>query len=121
MDSLVACPYLALAASLEELAPALAAVSGLPASPADMARAGRRVVYAERLANARRGFRAANDDLPDRFFTDPGAPGEDFAVPPIDRAAFLAARAAYYRIRGLSPDGLPVAETARELGLPWTG
>jgi len=120
MDSLVACPYLALAASLEELAAAVTAVAGHAVSPADLARVGERTVYAERMLNARRGFTAANDDLQQRFFTQPGAAGEDFAVPPLDRAAFLAARAAYYRIRGLSPDGLPQAEKARELGLPWT-
>ena len=79
------------------------------------------MVYAERIINARRGFAAAQDDLPGRFFSEPGTPGEDFSVPPIDRAAFLAARAAYYRLRGLTPDGLPLAGTARELGLPWNG
>ncbi|MDQ7833345.1 MAG: aldehyde ferredoxin oxidoreductase C-terminal domain-containing protein [Desulfovibrionaceae bacterium] len=120
MDSLVACPYLALAASLEELAPVLCAVTGCAADPGEMARAGERVVYAERIINARRGFTAKQDDLPQRFFAEPGTPGEDFFVPPIDRAAFLAARAAYYRLRGLTPDGLPRADSARELGLPWT-
>lgn len=121
LDSLVACPFLALAASLEELAPALCAVTGHPADPGEMARAGERVVYAERILNARRGFAVDQDDLPGRFFSEPGTPGEDFSVPPIDRAAFLAARAAYYRLRGLTPDGLPLAGTARELGLPWNG
>ncbi|NDY57764.1 aldehyde ferredoxin oxidoreductase [Desulfovibrio sulfodismutans] len=121
LDSLVACPYLTLAASLEELAPALCAATGHPADPGEMARAGERVVYAERIINARRGFAVDQDDLPARFFTEPGTPGEDFAVPPIDRAAFLAARAAYYRIRGLTAAGLPRADTARELGLAWTG
>lgn len=120
MDSLVACPWLALAASLEELAAAVSAVTGRPATPAGLARAGARTVYAERLINARRAAGPAPDDLPPRFFADPGTPGEDFAVPPLDRTAFLAARAAYYRIRGLSPQGLPLPETAGELGLPWT-
>ncbi|QLA21044.1 aldehyde ferredoxin oxidoreductase C-terminal domain-containing protein [Desulfolutivibrio sulfoxidireducens] len=120
LESLAACPLVFLAASLEEYAPILSAVTGVETTAGELLRIGERVVAAERMANARRGFSAADDDLPARFFTEPGTPGEDFAVPAIDRQAFLAARAAYYRIRGLTPDGLPGAETAREPGRPWT-
>ncbi len=121
LESLSACPFALLAASLEEYAPLLSAATGIETSAGELARVGEKVVLAERIINARRGVLAAADDLPARFFTEPGTPGEDFATPALDRQAFLAARAAYYRIRGLTPDGAPDPETAREPGLPWTG
>ncbi|NMC48767.1 MAG: aldehyde ferredoxin oxidoreductase, partial [Desulfovibrio sp.] len=96
------------------------AASGMEISAGDMAGAGEKVVLAERIINAQRGFSAADDDLPARFFTEPGTPGEDFATPALDRRAFLAARDAYYRIRGLAPDGAPDPETSRTRVPPWT-
>jgi aldehyde:ferredoxin oxidoreductase len=67
--------------------------------------------------NALNGFAAGDDDLPARFFDEPGSGGEGIDVPPLDRAAFLEARARYYRIRGLDENGLPTRTKARELGL----
>ncbi len=120
LESLTACPFALLAAGLEEYAPLLSAATGIETSAGDMARIGEEVVLAERIINARRGFSATDDDLPARFFTEPGTPGEDFATPALDRRDFLAARAAYYRIRGLTPDGLPDPETSRTRVPPWT-
>ena len=114
------CRLTLFAAGLEEYAKALAAVTGVPATAQDMARLGERVVYQERLINAALGFSAGDDDLPGRFFREPGDPGQGFETPPLDRAAFLEARARYYRVRGLDADGLPVRDKAEELGLPWT-
>lgn len=66
------------------------------------------------------GFTAEDDDLPERFFREPGDQGEDFEAPPLDREEFLAARARYYRVRGLDDNGLPRRDTAEALGLAWT-
>lgn len=119
IDSLTACKFVFFAASLEEYAKAFRAVTGIPASAQDLLKAGERIVYRERMMNARNGFAAADDDLPGRFFTMPGSEGEHIPVPPIDRGMFLAARTRYYAVRGLNGRGMPTREKAEELGLAW--
>ena len=119
IDSLTACKFVFFAASLEEYARALRAVTGVPASAQDLLRIGERIVYRERMMNAANGFTAADDDLPGRFFASPGTPGGHVAVPPLDRTAFLAARERYYAVRGLDDRGMPTEAKAKELGLPW--
>ncbi len=119
-DSLAVCPWLCLGVSLEEWAHGLSAITGEPVAAGDLARLGARVVYRERMQNSRRGFAAAHDDLPARFFTEPGSGGDGIRVPPLPREAFLAARAKYYRIRGLDENGRSTPERARELDLSWT-
>lgn len=117
VDSLTACKFIFFAASLEEYAAAYQAVTGVPASAQDLLRLGERIVYRERIMNARLGFTAAADDIPERFFKAPGKDGLAGDVRPVPREEFLTARAKYYAIRGLTPDGTPTAEKARELGL----
>ncbi len=119
VDSLIACKFLFFAASLEEYARAFTAVTGVAATAQDLLLIGERIDYQERLMNARNGFSAKDDDLPPRFFAEEGSSGPGLPIPPVPRADFLACRAAYYRIRGLTPDGLPTRETAERLGLPW--
>ncbi len=119
VDSLIACKFLFFAATLEEYARAFTAVTGVSATAQDLLLCGERIDYQERLMNARNGFTAADDDLPARFFNEEGTSGPGLPIPPVPRQDFLAARAAYYRIRGLTPDGLPTRETAERLGLPW--
>lgn len=118
-DSLQICRRLLLAAGVEEFARAYAAVTGIAASGGDLLAAGARIECRERLMNAGNGFSAADDDLPARFFAEPGSGSSDIPAPALGREAFLSARAAYYRIRGLSPEGLPLPEEAARLGLPW--
>ncbi len=118
-DALTVCGHLLLAATLEEYARAYSAATGLAATAQDLLAAGERIDYRERIMNARNGFTAADDDLPLRFFAEPGTDAPDLPVPPIPRADFLACRAAYYRIRGLTPGGLPTREKATALGLEW--
>jgi aldehyde:ferredoxin oxidoreductase len=119
IDSLTACKFVFFAASLEEYARACSAVTGVPMSAQILLRIGERIVYRERLINAANGFTAADDDLPQRFFDQPGSPGGHIAVPPLDREAFLAARSRYYIVRGLDAQGMPIEGKAKELGLPW--
>ncbi|MBW2178740.1 MAG: hypothetical protein JRH03_17770, partial [Deltaproteobacteria bacterium] len=40
-------------------------------------------------------------------------------IDPLDRDNFIRARSNYYRIRGLSDNGLPTREKCRELKLKW--
>ncbi len=119
VDSLIACKFLFFAATLEEYARAFSAVTGVSATAQDLLAVGERVDYQERLLNAAYGFSAAQDDLPARFFSEPGSGDATLAVPPVPRQDFLNARAAYYRIRGLTENGLPTRERAEKLGLVW--
>ncbi|OIO05830.1 MAG: hypothetical protein AUJ49_00780 [Desulfovibrionaceae bacterium CG1_02_65_16] len=116
-DSLCLCPHLLLAAGMEEYARAYAAATGLPATGGDLLAVGARIDYRERLINAAWGFGVASDDLPARFFAEAGSAAPDIPVPPLPRKDFLAARAAYYRIRGLTPGGAPRPDIAASLGL----
>lgn len=119
-ESLPVCRLAFLAAGLEEYAKAFAAVTGIPVTGRDLARMGERAVYQERCMNAALGCTAADDDLPARFFTEAGDPGQGSATPALNRAAFLEARGRYYRVRGLDENGLPVQDKAEELELAWT-
>ncbi len=117
VDSLTACKFLFFAASLEEFSRALNGATGVRTSAQDLLRAGERIYYRERVMNSRNGFSSAEDDLPGRFFLEPGTGGDGIDIRPIDRAVFLRARADYYRIRGLDPDGMPLPQKCSELGI----
>lgn len=122
LDSLGVCGLVSWAVGLEEYARAFAAATGLAGeevSARALARTGEEIVLGERALNAAGGLDVADDDLPERFFAEPGTGGEGVGVPPLDRAAFLEARARYYRIRGLGPDGLPARGADRQGGWPW--
>ncbi|MFP4559053.1 MAG: aldehyde ferredoxin oxidoreductase family protein [Archaeoglobaceae archaeon] len=119
IDSLTACKFLFFGATLEEFSRAYTAVTGVPSSAQDLLRVGERVYYNERIMNYLNGFTAQDDDLPTRFFSQPGSSGNNIDIPPIDRKEFCEARARYYRIRGLDENGLPLEQKARELELEW--
>lgn len=122
-ESLTVCRHMLLAAGIEEYAKAYAAVTGLSpqdgGGAADLLLAGERICYQERMLNTHNGMTAADDDLPERFFAEAGSGTPEIPVPPVPRAEFLAARAAYYQVRGLDENGLPRRETAERLHLPW--
>ncbi|MFH2092150.1 MAG: aldehyde ferredoxin oxidoreductase family protein [Pseudomonadota bacterium] len=119
IDSLTACKFTFFAAGLEEYATAYEAVTGIPTNSQDLMNKGERIYYNERIINALNGFDAADDDLPLRFFTQPGSSGNAIDIPPINRIDFLDARKKYYAIRGLTPEGLPTTQKAQSLGLIW--
>lgn len=119
IDSLIACKFLFFGATLEEFSRALTAVTGVPSSAQDLLRAGERIYYNERIMNYLNGFTSKDDDLPARFFSEPGSSGNNIEIPPIDRKEFCEALARYYKIRGLDEDGLPLKQKAQELGLEW--
>jgi aldehyde:ferredoxin oxidoreductase len=135
IDSITACKFTFFAASLEEYANAFEAVTGVEATAQDLLKKGERIYYNEKIINALNGFSAKDDDLPDRFFAEPGfksgskpesepelkfkSNNNKINIPPINRDAFLAARKKYYVVRGLNPEGLPKKEKAESLGLSW--
>ncbi|MCP4133526.1 MAG: aldehyde ferredoxin oxidoreductase family protein [bacterium] len=117
VDSLVACRFIFFAASLEEYARAFTGVTGVEITSLDLQKAGERIYYNERIMNAENGFTKKDDDLPERFFTEPGSSGDGITIPPINREEFLQARGNYYKVRGLDEDGMPTPEKCEELGL----
>jgi len=119
VDSLTACKFVFFAATLEEYARALYGATGLQTSGDELKHKGERVYYLERVMNAANGFSAGDDDLPARFFNEPGSSGDGIHIPPLDREEFLAARANYYRVRGLNADGMPTERKCKELGIAW--
>jgi len=105
IDSLVACKFSFFGASLEEYAELLTAVTGIGYTPQSLREIGRNIYLTERCYNSANGFTAADDMLPERFFTEPGSSGEGIEVPPLDRSRFAQELQKYYRIRGLAADG----------------
>jgi aldehyde:ferredoxin oxidoreductase len=106
VDSLVACKFAFFGATLEEYGELLSAVTGIDYTPESLKAIGERIYLTERFYNCENGFSLADDLLPERFFSEPGSAGEGIDVPPIDRARFDEELQKYYRIRGLSPDGI---------------
>ncbi len=121
VESLGVCSLALFAAGLEEYARALRAVTGPVAgkllTAADVALAGERTCMRERIMNSGNGFHEKDDDLPGRFFSDPGTAGPDQEIPAIDRDDFLKARSAYYAVRGLDGHARPLEEKLASLGL----
>lgn len=105
IDSLVACKFSFFGATLEEYAELLSAASGMEYSPQDLKGIGERIYLTERFYNCASGFDHNDDDLPERFFTEPGSSGDGIEINPIDKGRFLEERGKYYRIRGLTEEG----------------
>ncbi len=116
-DAMGVCKFLFLASGLEEYAQALQAVTGLEVTAQDLLRIGERIYLNERCLNQLYGLDAASDDLPQRFFSEPGSGGDGIDMPPLDREKFLEARRTYYTIRGLDAEGKVLAAKALELGV----
>ncbi|HVN70804.1 MAG TPA: aldehyde ferredoxin oxidoreductase C-terminal domain-containing protein [Desulfomonilia bacterium] len=110
VDSIGACKFAFLAASLEEYAKGFAAVTGLAYDTQDLLRIGDNIYTLERHINSIRGFTRKDDMLPERFYTEPGTGGPGIEIPPLDKGQFFSALERYYRIRGCNPDGT-IAET----------
>jgi aldehyde:ferredoxin oxidoreductase len=112
LDSMILCKFLrgTLIDFYGESAEMLAAVTGFDCDADELRRAAQRIVLLKRLFNEREGWTAAEDTLPERFFTQSLTKGAaDGAV--ISRAGLARSIAAYYEARGLRADGTVPAET----------
>ncbi len=105
VDSLVACKFSFLGASMEEYSELLSAATGVEYTPQGLKEIGKRICLTERFYNCANGFDFRHDQLPDRFFTQPGSSGDGIEIPPLDRERFDQELQKYYRIRGLTPEG----------------
>lgn len=113
VDSLTACKFVFFAASLEEYAKAVNAVTGQNHDVQSLMKAGERIWLLERRLNAQNGFSRKDDDLPGRFFKEAGHSGGAVKVPPINRKDFLKSLERYYRIRRYDENGLPESAGVR--------
>lgn len=111
-DSMLVCQNAFYAASLEEYAVALSAVTGLDYSPAGLSQTGEQIVKAEIDINRGNGFSAKDDMLPERFFNQPGSASEGINTPPLNRTDFEEELQKYYRIRGLA-DNIPLGNATK--------
>jgi len=116
IDSIGACKFACLGASLEEYARAFAALTGTGYEAHDLMRIGDNIYTLERHINSMRGFTRRDDMLPARFYADPGTDGPGITINPIDRAAYEDALSRYYRIRGCNEDGTLTSVRIKELG-----
>ena len=105
VDSLVACKFAFLGATLEEYGELVSAVTGVAYTPETLKGIGERIYLTERFYNCANGFSSKDDLLPERFFSEAGSAGEGIEIPPLDRARFEEELQKYYRIRGLTPEG----------------
>jgi len=117
IDSLTACKFVFFAASLEEYAKAVSAVTGTAHDTQSLLKTGERIYVLERYLNSLNNITSADDDLPERFFTEEGTSSPNVRVKALDRQEFLAARSNYYKIRGYDKRGIPTKELLERLGL----
>ncbi len=118
MDSLILCKFLrgVLADFWGECSHMLNLVTGWDTTPEELKHTARRIVTAKKLLNIRWGWTKAEDTLPKRFLTE-GLPAGMSPGAVLPRARLEAMIQEYYRERGWNTDGIPTAETIRELGL----
>ena len=104
---------------MEELAGAIAAVTGWDLDVEELLTIGARTLNLQRAFNAREGFTREQDTLPRRFFDEPlqGGASDGLSVP---EGEWAAARDAYYRLAEWDPaSGNPTRATLEKLGLAW--
>ena len=105
LDSLVACKFSFLGATLEEYSELLSAVTGVEFTPRGLQEIGNRIWLTERFYNCANGFDSCDDHLPERFFTEEGSSGDGITILSLDRERLAEELQKYYRIRGLTPKG----------------
>jgi aldehyde:ferredoxin oxidoreductase len=107
--------------SLQNMAELLGAVTGWNTSAYEIMRFGERRLHLMRVYNLREGLTAADDTLPDRFFTEPlRMPGKRWDGKKLDRQAFTAAIQTYYRMMGWDDLGQPSYATLVDHHLEWS-
>ena len=111
MDSMILCKFLrgVFTSPFDEWAALLAAVTGWDMTGQELRATARRIVAAKRAYNIREGWQPADDWLPDRLLSEPLTlpSGREARLTPERLRAMIAA---YYKARGLDPDGYPTAE-----------
>jgi aldehyde:ferredoxin oxidoreductase len=112
LNCLCQCHFVNFATAPADLLAALNAVTGWGMSLAELLTCGERVWNLKRGLNNLMGVRDRDDVLPERVLTPLAEGGAAGSVPDI-----AAMKSEYKRIRGLTEEGLPGAETLVRLGL----
>lgn len=109
------CLFAAFTLSLEQIAPLFESLTGIEAfgDADELLKAGERVNTLVRLFNLREGMSAEQDNLPERFRTDP-LPDGPCKGETVDVGSMVAT---YYKIRNWDEDGRPTAELLNKLEL----
>jgi len=81
--------------------------------PDDLAKCGERIVNAERVFNLKRGMKASDDKLPEKFIKEPIENG----ICKGSKVNLMLMLEEYYRIMGWKKNGEPSKEKIKELGL----
>jgi aldehyde:ferredoxin oxidoreductase len=108
MDSMILCKFLrgVFTDPFAEWAALLADVTGWDLTAGELRATAERIVMAKRAYNIREGWQPGDDWLPDRLLNEPVTlPSGRVAALTADRLRAMID--AYYRRRGLSPDGRP--------------
>jgi aldehyde:ferredoxin oxidoreductase len=113
MDSLGFCNWVLLGLKFKNLVPMVNAVLGAQFSAESLIEIGERVWNLERMFNAKAGFTAKDDRLPERLTREPISEGP--ANGQVSRVPEMISD--YYEFRGWSGDGEPFPRTLERLGL----
>jgi aldehyde:ferredoxin oxidoreductase len=118
MDSMILCKFLrgVFTDPFAEWAALLSGVTGWDVTGAELHATGRRIVMAKRVYNIREGWQPEDDWLPDRLLREPLTlpSGRVAALTPERLRAMIGA---YYKSRGLDPEGRPEPGSADGLSL----
>ena len=104
--------------SLEQIAQTVTAVCGWDFSSFELMRIGERRNTLMRWYNNREGLTAADDRLPDRYYTEPIRTGRH-AGSVIDRGQFQSMIQTYYEMSGWDATGMPTLAKLYDLNLEW--
>lgn len=117
-DSLVMCHFVPW--TLRQQVDLLRALTGWDYTDFEAMRQGERVATMSRVFNLREGLTAADDRLPQRFFS--AAPRGALKDKAIDPEAMARATRTFYVLMGWDPvTGVPPQEKLEELGIGWAG
>jgi aldehyde:ferredoxin oxidoreductase len=119
MDSMILCNFLrgVFTSPFEEWAAMLSGVTGWDMTGEELRATARAIVAAKRAFNVREGWQPADDWLPERLLSEPLIlpSGREARLTPERLRAMIAA---YYKTRGLDPDGYLTATCLAQLNLP---
>jgi aldehyde:ferredoxin oxidoreductase len=120
-DALCVCVFAApptRSMTVEEMGTLLGAITGWETSSYEVMAFGERRIHLTKVFNVREGLTAAEDTLPERFFTDPITVGrwENYSI---DKVKFQEMIQTYYAMMGWDQSGVPRYTTLIEKHLEW--
>ena len=96
----------------------LGAITGWESSSYEVMEFGERRIHLTKVFNVREGLTAAEDTLPERFFTDPITVGR-WENHSLDKEKFQEMIQTYYAMMGWDEAGIPRYTTLLEKHLEW--